>query len=59
MYNRPNFATIDIHWEDWGYKNYKDMGLYGRMNTEWNRVKSTSARSFEVLGGSYRIEVCY
>ncbi|EMJ4071449.1 hypothetical protein ISH43_09770 [Pseudomonas aeruginosa] len=57
--SRPNFAIIDIHWEDCGYKNYKEMGLFGRMTTEWNDVKSTSARSFSVFSDSYEIEICY
>jgi hypothetical protein len=57
--SRPNFAIIDVHWEDFGYKNYKEMGLYGRMTTEWNEVKSTSARSFKVFGETYEIEICY
>ncbi|WP_146750271.1 hypothetical protein [Pseudomonas sp. RIT411] len=58
-YNRPNHAIINILWEDCGYKNYKSMGLYGMMTTEWNEVVSTSARSFKILGGTFEIEVCY
>lgn len=57
--SRPNFAIIDVHWEDFGYKNYKEMGLFGRMTTEWNEVKSTSARSFKVFSDTYEIEICY
>lgn len=57
--NRPNFAFIDVHWEDCGYKNYKEMGLYGRMSTEWNEVKSTSDRSFKVFSDTYEIEIHY
>lgn len=57
--HRPNFAFIDVHWEDCGYKNYKEMGLYGRMSTEWNEVKSTSDRSFKVLSDAYEIEIHY
>ena len=57
--SRPNFAIIDIIWEDCGYKNYKEMGLFGRMTTQWNEVKSTSAKSFKIYSESYEIEVCY
>ncbi|KPX55137.1 hypothetical protein ALO67_200027 [Pseudomonas amygdali pv. hibisci] len=49
----PNFALIDVHWEDCVYKNHKEMGLFGRMSTEWNEVKSTSERSFKVLSDNY------
>ncbi|WP_163003096.1 hypothetical protein [Pseudomonas viridiflava] len=57
--SRPNFAFIDVHWEDCGYKNYKEMGLFGRMSTEWNEVKSTSDRSFKVFSDTYEIEIHY
>ena len=57
--SRPNFAIIDVHWEDFGYKNYKKMGLFGRMNTQWNEVRSTSERSFIVLGDNYEVEIWY
>ncbi|QCY14989.1 MULTISPECIES: hypothetical protein [Pseudomonas] len=57
--SRPNYAIIDIHWEDCGYKNYKDMGLYGRMTTQWNEVKKSSATSFTLYGETYEIVVNY
>ena len=57
--SRPNFALIDIVWEDFGYRNYKDMGLFGRMSTQWQEVKKIKAKTFRVFGGSYEIDVDY
>lgn len=57
--SRPNFAYIDVHWEDFGYKNFHDMGVYGRMDTRYNQVKVTGAKSFVVIGDNYRIEISY
>jgi len=39
-----NDATINVFWEDYGYKGYKQLGLYGQMNTKWQIVKSTDGR---------------
>jgi len=54
-----NRSVLDVMWEDGGYKNYKRMGLYGRMNTDYQRVTSTESRSFHVDGGSYQLQVKY
>jgi len=57
--SRPNCVLIDIMWEDGGYKNYKDMGLFGRMSTQWQQVKKSGTRAFTILSDTYVIEVAY
>jgi len=57
--SRPNFATVHIHWEEHGYEDYRKLGLFGSMDTRWNEVKATSARSFRIYGENYEVEVCY
>lgn len=55
----PNFAQIDIFWEDYGYKNYKDMGLFGRMNTQYQSVEKVAGRVFRITGDNYQIDIGY
>jgi len=57
--NYPNFAIIDIIWEEYGYKNYKQMGLFGRMTTEWQKVKKTGPKKFTIYSDTYEITVNY
>lgn len=57
--SRPNYALIDIMWEDCGYKNYQDMGLFGRMSTRYQEAEKVGPRTFSVLGTSYQIDVTY
>lgn len=57
--SRPNYALVDVIWEDFGYKNYRDMGLFGRMTTQWQEVKKVAARTFRVFGDTYQIDVTY
>ncbi|MGC4734041.1 hypothetical protein [Providencia hangzhouensis] len=58
-YNAPNYAYIDIIWEDYGYKNYKDMGLFGRMSTQYQQVKKSGARCFTLISDNYTIDIMY
>lgn len=57
--SRPNYALIDIMWEDYGYKNYKDMGLFGHMSTQWQEVKMTGNNAFTIYSDTYEIEIKY
>lgn len=57
--SRPNYALIDIMWEDCGYKNYQNMGLFGRMSTQWQEVKKVGTRTFRIFDDSYQIDVTY
>ena len=59
MKSRPNYATINIMWEDYGYKNYRNMGLYGSMNTKWQEVKMTGDNTFTIYGDNYEINITY
>lgn len=58
-YDGTNYACIDVLWEDHGYKNYKEMCLYGRMKTQYESVIRTATREFSVIGGSYDLTVRY
>ena len=53
IYMRPNYARIDIMWENYGYKNYRDTGLYGSMNTKWQEVEMTGNNTFIIYGDNY------
>ncbi len=57
--NNPNFSTIDIMWEDFGYKNYKSMGLFGRMTTQYQRVEKTDESQFTIIDTKFKIVVNY
>lgn len=57
--SRPNYALIDVIWEDYGYKNYKDMGLFGRMSTQWQEVQMVEPRAFKVISDTYQLIVQY
>jgi len=58
-FDGTNYAAINIFWEESGFKNYKDLGLYGTMSTQYQRVASSGARSFIVKNGNYSVEVEY
>lgn len=57
--SRPNYALIDIMWEDYGYKNYLDMGLFGRMSTQWQEVTKIASRKFRVFSDKYQVDITY
>ena len=55
----PNYATIHVMWEDCGYKHYKDMGLFGEMTTEWQKVEKTGNRTFTIFSETYEVAITY
>ncbi|WP_219953064.1 hypothetical protein [Dickeya zeae] len=57
--SRPNYALIDIIWEEGGYRNYKDLGLFGRMSTQWQCVIKSKDRTFSIISETYKIDVEY
>lgn len=57
--SRPNYALIDVIWEEHGYKNYKDMGLFGRMSTQWQEVQRVEPRTFKVISDTYHLVIQY
>lgn len=57
--SRPNYALIDVMWEDCGYKNYKHMGLFGRMSTQWQEVERIAPKTFRVVSDTYQLEIQY
>ncbi len=54
-------ADVNIFWEDYGYKKYKELGLYGQMNSKWQMIDEVDDRSFSVSDalGSYEIRIEY
>ncbi|CAM3658781.1 hypothetical protein [Paracidovorax anthurii] len=57
--SRPNYALIDVMWEDAGYKNYQDMGLFGRMSTQWQTAEKIAPRTIRVAGDTYHVDIVY
>jgi hypothetical protein len=57
--SRPNYALIDVMWEDYGYDNYRDLGLFGRMSTQWQEAEKVAARTFRVVGDNYCLDIEY
>jgi hypothetical protein len=58
-YDGTNYAYIDVHWEDYGYKPYREMGLYGRMNTQFPSVIRTASREFRIIDNTYSVTIAY
>ncbi|AXH61197.1 MULTISPECIES: hypothetical protein [Providencia] len=58
-YSPPNYAVIDILWEICGYKNYKDMGLHGRMSTQYQQAKKSGLRRLTLINDNYTIDIMY
>ena len=54
-----NWGSINFYWEDSGYKNFKELGLYGQISSQWQRIKETGQRLLTVFGDTYTIEVYY
>jgi len=48
---------INIFWEDCGYKNYRDMGLYGKASSKYQEITELSESSFRILdkNGAYEL----
>ena len=56
-FDGTNYATIHIYWEECGYKNYRDMGLYGSIKTQYNIVKQAGPRSLAIHDPNYKIMI--
>ncbi|WP_407363529.1 hypothetical protein [Pseudomonas luteola] len=50
-------VDVNIFWEDFGYKGYREMGLYGKANSKYQNVQELSQRSFEMKDarGAYEL----
>lgn len=57
--NRSDGATINALWEDYGYENYRNMGLFGSMSTQWQRVGKTGYRQITVFSDTYELLINY
>ncbi|BDH62322.1 hypothetical protein MTP04_24520 [Lysinibacillus sp. PLM2] len=38
-YNDSDYSNIDILWEDYGFPNYKEKGLFGRFTVLYNEME--------------------
>ncbi|OFE13436.1 hypothetical protein PHACT_10045 [Pseudohongiella acticola] len=56
-----NRAEVHIMWEDYGYKAYKALGLFGSMNTDWQYLSTLRDGVLEIKDkeGTYKITVKY
>ncbi|MBE0402180.1 hypothetical protein [Halomonas citrativorans] len=56
-----NNAVVHIMWEDYGYKAYKALGLFGTMNTDWQYFRTISDSALEIKDkdGKYKIKINY
>ena len=54
-------ARVSVFWEDYGYKNYKKLGLFGQMSTQWQPIKEYDNNSFTVTDAedSYLLTIEY
>jgi hypothetical protein len=50
-----DFYNIDIFWEDAGYKNFSDIGLYGRYATDYNKINYDLDESTLTIKGDNNI----
>ena len=48
LLEKNNGVDIDIHWEDYGYKAFRELGLYGRSNSKYFMLEEISERSFRI-----------
>lgn len=51
-----NLVAISVYWEESGYKNYKEMGLFGKMDTKWQEVKR-KGKWLYVVGNTYKVRI--
>lgn len=42
-------VDISIYWEECGYKGFREMGLYGRTNSNYFAVEELSKSSFKII----------
>lgn len=56
-----NNAEVHIMWEDYGYKAYKALGLYGTMNTDWQTFRTPREGVLEINDqkSGYKIQIVY
>jgi hypothetical protein len=49
-------VDISVYWEESGFKKYKKLGLYGKMNTKWQGVKRRGDHLY-VEGKNYKSRI--
>lgn len=52
----PEYLNINIQWEDSGYNNYKDLGLYGYYSSKFCKMKYNAENKFiDIYSGDLQI----
>ncbi|KUZ93883.1 hypothetical protein [Burkholderia ubonensis] len=59
VYDGTNYADISVFWEDHGYRNYRQMGLFGIMKTQYQSVIRTGVREIRVVDEKYSVTIRY
>lgn len=59
QYDGTNYGSISIFWENYGYKNYKSMGLHGIMSTQYQEVQRINNRNILVINDNYIVSIIY
>ena len=54
-----NGIQIDLMWEDAGYKNYPDMGLYGYTRSPYFSINILSQNSFKLIDKKRAYELIF
>lgn len=58
-FDGTNYASICIFWEEHGFKNYRAIGLYGQMSTQYQDAHFVPPRGLKLLGQAYVIRFQY
>ncbi len=58
-FDGTNYSTINIYWEEHGYKNYRALGLYGQMSTQYQEVFFVPPRGLKIQGSPYVVRFQY
>jgi hypothetical protein len=58
-YDETNYVVVDVLWQYHGYKNDRQLGLYGWMNTRYESAVQTASREFRVINQEYSVTIRY
>ncbi len=58
-FDGTNYAKISIFWEDYGFANYRELGLYGVTKSQFAEVEKSGERSMTITDSSYMVEIQY
>lgn len=52
-----NRCVVDIYWEESGYKQFRTMGLYGRMSTDFQLMEFIVPCGLKIVDEKYTIQL--